>query len=159
MPAMRQSAGLLLFRRREGKLEVFLIHPGGPFWQRKDAGAWSIPKGEFSNEPPLQAALREFVEETGLTSPTGQFIELTPVKQPGGKTVFAWAVEWDCDATQIKSNTFTLEWPKGSGVREFPEIDRAGWFDIATATSKLLKGQLPLLNRLVSVAPPEPNSD
>jgi predicted NUDIX family NTP pyrophosphohydrolase len=119
---------------------------GGPFWARKDEGAWSIPKGEFENEAPLDAALREVKEETDL-EPKGTFLELSPVKQSGGKIVFAWAVEWDCDPTQIKSNTFTLEWPKGSGkMREFPEVDRATWFPLAEARSKILKGQLPLLS-------------
>jgi predicted NUDIX family NTP pyrophosphohydrolase len=141
----RTSAGLLLFRKRDGSTEVFLVHMGGPFWARKDEGAWSIPKGEFDKEAPLDAALREVKEETGV-EPAGDFIELTPVKQPSGKTVYAWAVEWDCDPTQIKSNTFTMEWPKGSGkMREFPEVDRATWFPLEEARSKILKGQLPLL--------------
>ena len=145
---MKKSAGLLVFRRKDSGTEVFLVHPGGPFWQRKDEGAWSIPKGEFQDEPPLEAAVREFQEETGL-SPSGNFLELSPIKQAGGKTVFAWALEWDCDPTTIKSNTFTMEWPKGSGVmREFAEVDRAGWFNLKEARKKLLKGQVPLLEQL-----------
>ena len=128
--------------------EVFLVHPGGPFWQRKDEGAWSIPKGEFEDETPLEAAVREFQEETGF-APRGNFLELSPIKQAGGKTVFAWALEWDCDPAKIKSNTFMMEWPKGSGtMREFAEVDRAGWFSFDEARKKLLKGQVPLLEQL-----------
>ena len=145
---MKKSAGLLVFRRKDSGTEVFLVHPGGPFWHHKDEGAWSIPKGEFQDEPPLEAAVREFQEETGL-SPSGNFLELSPIKQAGGKTVFAWALEWDCDPTTIKSNTFTMEWPKGSGtMREFAEVDRAGWFNFEEARKKLLKGQIPLLEQL-----------
>src|SRR5262249_17758679 len=110
----RQSAGLLVFRRKNGVAEVFLAHMGGPFWSKKDEGGWTIPKGEFDIEKPLEAALREFEEETGL-KPEGNFLELASVNQAGGKTVFAWAVEWDCDAINIRSNNFTMEWPKGSG--------------------------------------------
>ncbi len=143
----RKSAGLLLFRRKE-TLEVFLAHMGGPFWQHKDEGAWSIPKGEFDEELPLDAARREFREETGF-SPEGNFIELTPVKQSGGKTVFAWAIQGDCDPAKSKSNTFSMEWPPGSGVmREFPEVDRAAWFSLAEARKKIVKGQIPLLEQL-----------
>ena len=139
----------MLFRRADGKVEVFLAHMGGPFWARKDAASWSIPKGEFEDdEAPLDAAMREFREETGLI-PTGRFIELAPVKQSGGKTIFAWAVEWDCDASAIKSNTFTMEWPRGSGkMCEFPEIDRAAWFPLSEARRKILKGQGALLDEL-----------
>jgi predicted NUDIX family NTP pyrophosphohydrolase len=144
----KQSAGLLLFRKRAGTVEVFLAHMGGPFWERKDEGAWSIPKGEFESEAPLAAALREFEEETGY-KPNGNFIGLTPVKQSGGKTVYAWALEFDCDADQIHSNTFSMEWPKGSGkLCDFPEIDRAAWFSLAQARRKILKGQLGLLDQL-----------
>lgn len=144
----RKSAGLLLFRHRVGELEVLLAHMGGPFWQRKDAGAWSIPKGEFDTEAPLDAARREFEEETGY-KPFGTFIELAPVKQPGGKTVYAWALEFDCDAEKIHSNSFSMEWPKGSGrLCEFPEINRAAWFPLDQARRKLLKGQLGLLDQL-----------
>ena len=148
---IRQSAGLLVFRRKNVVTEVFLAHLGGPFWSKKDEGAWTIPKGEFDVEKPFEAALREFDEETGL-KPEGNFLEMAPVKQAGGKTVFAWAVEWDCDATNIRSSKFTMEWPKGSGqMREFPEIDRAGWFSIPEARRKMLKGQTPFLDQLERV--------
>ena len=122
---------------------------GGPFWRHKDDGSWSIPKGEFEeSEAPLEAAKREFQEETGIT-PHGNFFELHPVIQSSGKVVFAWAVEGDCDATKIRSNNFTLEWPKGSGVmQEFPEVDRGEWFSLADAQRKILKGQVPLLEQL-----------
>jgi predicted NUDIX family NTP pyrophosphohydrolase len=124
---------------------------GGPFWTRKDEGAWTIPKGEFSAERPFDAALREFEEETGL-KPEGNFLELAPVKQAGGKMVFAWAVEWNCEDANIKSNKFEMEWPKGSGqMREFFEIDRVGWFSMAEARRKILKGQIPLLEQLQRV--------
>jgi predicted NUDIX family NTP pyrophosphohydrolase len=146
-PSSKKSAGLLLFRRKKPGVEVFLVHMGGPFWAHKDDGAWSIPKGEFTEEAPLDAAVREFKEETGLT-PTGDFLELAPAKQPSGKTVFAWALEWDCDATKIKSNTFAMEWPKGSGVmQDFPEVDRASWFSLGEARKKLLKGQIPFIDQ------------
>jgi len=144
----RKSAGLLVFRKRAGEIEVLLAHMGGPFWQGKDEGAWSIPKGEFEAEEPFEAALREFEEETSLR-PTGNFIELTPVKQPGGKTVYAWAVEFECDATTIKSNRFSMEWPRGSGrMCDFPEIDRAEWFSLSVARKKILKGQAALMDQL-----------
>lgn len=137
-----------MFRRQARGLQVLLAHMGGPFWQRKEEGAWSIPKGELDTEEPFHAALREFEEETGYR-PTGNFIELTPVKQPGGKTVYAWALEFDCDAARIKSNTFSMEWPKGSGkMCEFPEIDRAEWVPLALARKKILKGQAALLDQL-----------
>jgi predicted NUDIX family NTP pyrophosphohydrolase len=146
----KTSAGLLPYRNIGGTLEVFLVHPGGPFWAKKDDGAWSIPKGEVaSGEEPLAAAQREFLEETGLTI-AGPFAPLAPVTQAGGKIVHAWAVEAPAlDATAIRSNTFSLEWPPRSGKsREFPEVDRAAWFDLATAAQKILKGQLPLLHEL-----------
>jgi len=147
--AKKNSAGILLHRLRGSGIEVFLVHPGGPFWATKDAGAWSIPKGEFeAGEDPLEAAKREFKEETGFAV-EGNFIELTPVKQPGGKVVYAWAVMGDCEADSIKSNTFSLEWPPRSGKRkEFPEVDRAGWFTPEVAREKILKGQLVLLEEL-----------
>ena len=147
--AKKNSAGILLYRLRGSGIEVFLVHPGGPFWATKDAGAWSIPKGEFeAGEDPLEAAKREFKEETGFAV-AGNFIELTPVKQPGGKVVYAWAVMGDCEAESIKSNTFSLEWPPRSGKRkEFPEVDRAGWFTPEVAREKILKGQLVLLEEL-----------
>jgi len=146
---MKQSAGILLYRFREGKLEVLLVHPGGPFWAKKEAGAWSIPKGEFAEgEDPLSAANREFHEETGF-SVSGKFIALPAVKQAGGKFVYAWAVEGDCDAAAVKSNTFSMEWPPRSGKRtEFPEVDRAGWFPLELAKDKILKGQMRLLDEL-----------
>jgi predicted NUDIX family NTP pyrophosphohydrolase len=147
--AKKNSAGILLYRLRGSEIEVFLVHPGGPFWTKKDAGAWTIPKGEFeADEDPLEAAKREFQEETGFAV-EGNFIELTPVKQPGGKVVYAWAVKGHCEAESIKSNTFSLEWPPRSGKRkEFPEVDRAGWFTPEVAREKILKGQLGLLEEL-----------
>ncbi|WP_370499575.1 NUDIX domain-containing protein [Mycolicibacterium sp. jd] len=144
------SAGLLLFREPDGVLEVLLGHPGGPFWARKDEGAWSIPKGEYTEgEDPWAVAQREFTEELGKPPPTGPRIDLAAVRQPGGKVVTAFAVCGDLDLCDTVSNTFTLEWPRGSGTfKEFPEIDRAAWFGLAEARAKLLKGQLPLLDRL-----------
>src|ERR1044071_7853027 len=126
--ANKKAAGLLLYRRNDSGLEVFLGHPGGPFWAKKDTGAWAIPKGEIEQgEEPLQAAVREFREETGFTI-EGNFVPLTPLKQRGGKLVHAWAVEFDCDAESIQSNCFTMEWPPRSGKHEnFPEMDRAQW--------------------------------
>jgi len=142
----KRSAGLLLYRVREGTLEVFLVHPGGPFWAKKDLGAWSIPKGEIDEgEEPLEAARREFEEETGFT-PEGMFRELTPVRQRSGKIVHAWAVEGDCESAAIRSNTFSMEWPPRSGrQQEFPEVDRAGWFSIPEARERILDGQQALL--------------
>lgn len=144
----RKSAGLLLFRKRPGGVEVLLMHPGGPFWAKKDDGAWSIPKGEFGNdEDPLAAAKREFQEETGFAA-AGEFVALDPVRQPSGKVVHAWAVRGDADPAAIRSNTFSIEWPKGSGtMREFPEVDRAGWFSLEEARRKILKGQVALLDQ------------
>jgi predicted NUDIX family NTP pyrophosphohydrolase len=146
----KTSAGLLLYRNVDATLEIFLVHPGGPFWVKKDDGAWSIPKGEFDpGEDPLGAAQREFQEETGFTA-SGPFTALAPIKQPGGKTIHAWAVEGPgLDPTAIRSNTFSLEWPPRSGKsREFPEVDRAAWFPLREARTKILKGQLPLLDQL-----------
>jgi len=145
----KQSAGLLLYRVHEGVLEVFLVHPGGPFWAKKDLGAWSIPKGEIEEgEDLLEAARREFAEETGFR-PEGVFRELAPVRQKSGKVVRAWAVEGDCDAAAIRSNTFPLEWPPRSGRwMDVPEVDRAGWFDLDTARAKILEGQRGLLEEL-----------
>ncbi len=145
----RKSAGLLLYRKARGSLEVFLVHPGGPFWANKDEGAWSIPKGEFdAGEDPLDAARREFREETALTA-EGEFKPLQPIRQRGGKIVYAWAVHSSLKAAAVKSNTFSMEWPRGSGrVREFPEIDRAEWFKIDLARRKILKSQLGLLEQL-----------
>lgn len=137
-PQMRQSAGLVLYRVRHGVIEVLLVHPGGPFWVKRDDGAWTIPKGELdAGEVPLQAARREFREETGLDV-EGPFHPLPPVRQAGGKRVHAFAVEGDCDATALTSATFELEWPPRSGrVQRFPEVDRAAWFTIAQASQKL----------------------
>jgi predicted NUDIX family NTP pyrophosphohydrolase len=145
----KTSAGIIVYRHRENWLEVFLVHPGGPFWAKKDLGAWSIPKGEFSEpEDPLTAAFREFQEETGL-SLEGPFEPLAPRKQPGGKIVHAWAAEGDLDPRQIKSNTFLLEWQKGSGrQKEYPEIDRAEWFELAEARQRILPGQAGFLDEL-----------
>lgn len=144
------SAGLLLFRRTSAGPEVFLVHPGGPFWAKKDAGAWSIPKGLYeSDEDPLAAAKREFAEETGFT-PEGDTTELGELRQPSGKRIVAWAMEGDLDPAAIKSNLFAMEWPPKSGrLAEFPEVDRAAWFRPAEARSKLLKGQVPFLERLL----------
>lgn len=143
----KQSAGILMYRKRGGRLEVFLVHPGGPFWAKRDLTAWSIPKGEFAqDENPLTAAKREFTEETGYAV-EGDFIDFGNIRQPSGKRVHAWAIRGDCDAAAIKSNTFTMEWPPQSGqIREFPEVDRAAWFDLETAREKLHKGQVPLLD-------------
>lgn len=136
------SAGLLPYRERNNALEVFLVHPGGPFWATKDEGAWSIPKGEFEpGEDPLAAAQREFTEETGFVA-SGDFVPLTPLKQRSGKIVYAWGVEMDCDPALVRSNTFT--W-KG---RTYPEIDRAAWFTLADARQKILPGQLGFLDQL-----------
>jgi predicted NUDIX family NTP pyrophosphohydrolase len=148
----RMSAGLLLYRIGDDGVEVLIAHPGGPFWARKDEASWSIPKGEYTDdEDPWTAARREFSEEIGLPVPDGPCTALPPVKQSGGKIVTAFAVEADLDVTDSVSNTFELEWPKGSGrVKEYPEIDRVGWFPIAEAQSKLLKGQRPLLNSLIA---------
>jgi len=145
----KTSAGILLYRRRQGLPEVFLVHPGGPFWAKKDAAAWSIPKGEAApGEDLLSAARREFQEETGLGI-DGDFRELAPVRQPSGKRVHAWAVEADLDADAIHSNSFEMEWPPRSGLRrEFPEVDRAAWFGLPTARNKITKGQLGLLDQL-----------
>lgn len=146
---VKRSAGLLLYRVREGRLEVFLAHPGGPFWAKKDLGVWSIPKGEIDEgEDPLETARREFGEETGFR-PGGVFRELEPVRQRSGKIVYAWAVEGDCDPAAVRSNTFPLEWPPRSGrFLDIPEVDRGGWFGIPQAHEKILDGQRPLLEQL-----------
>jgi predicted NUDIX family NTP pyrophosphohydrolase len=145
------SAGFLLYRVNSGAVEVLIGHPGGPFWAKKDDGAWSIPKGEYlDGEDPWVAARREFEEELGKPPPDGPRIDLPPLKQPSGKIITAFAVRGDLDLAGTVSNTFTLEWPKGSGnVREYPEIDRVDWFSVARAQSKLLKGQRPLLDHLM----------
>ena len=148
----RRSAGILLYRRRGDGVELLLVHPGGPLWARKDAGAWSIPKGEYGDgEDPLAVALREFEEETGHRLPDGGLVALGEVRQRGGKVVSAWAAAGDVDPRAITSNTFTLEWPPRSGTRrEFPEVDRAGWFDPAAAREKLLAAQAELVDRLLA---------
>jgi predicted NUDIX family NTP pyrophosphohydrolase len=144
-----QSAGLLIYRQRGHGLEVLLAHPGGPFWTRRDSGAWSIPKGELSPaEDPLVGARREVAEELGWT-PTGPVISLTPIVQKAGKVVQAWAIEADWNPATLQSNTFELEWPRGSGrTQRFPEIDRAEWFPLAEARRRILPGQAPLLDEL-----------
>jgi predicted NUDIX family NTP pyrophosphohydrolase len=151
----KRSAGVLLFRRAGGEIEVLLAHPGGPYWRNKDDGAWSIPKGEYAdNEDPLAAAKREFAEEIGLT-PSGDFIPLGEIRQPGGKVVTAWAAEGDLDTTRVRSNTFSMPWPPRSGkLQEFPEVDRAEWFLLAAARRKILKGQAEFLDRLARQQPP-----
>jgi predicted NUDIX family NTP pyrophosphohydrolase len=145
----KKSAGLLLFREVSGRLEVLLVHPGGPFWAKKDEGAWSLPKGEFEdNEEPLAAAKREFEEETGFI-PVGEMVPLKPLRQPSGKLVYAWAVRGDVDPAGLRSNKFSLEWPPKSGrYREYPEIDRAAWFPVEAAGRKILKGQAAFLVQL-----------
>jgi predicted NUDIX family NTP pyrophosphohydrolase len=145
----KSSAGLLLYRKQGPALEVFLVHPGGPFWRNKDAGAWSIPKGEIAdNEDRLLAAQREFEEETG-SRPSGPFLALAPVKQKSGKLVHAWAFEGDLDPAAIRSNVFTLEWPPKSGKQvEFPEVDKAAFFDLDTAKQKIIPAQAALLAEL-----------
>jgi predicted NUDIX family NTP pyrophosphohydrolase len=147
----KKSAGLLLFREGATGLEVLLVHPGGPFWAKKDDGAWSIPKGEFADdEDALNAAMREFEEEMGAAA-AGEFIALDALKQPGGKVVYAWAVRGDFDVSQLKSNTFSMEWPPRSGKQQvFPEVDRAEWFGFETARAKILKGQAGFLDRLTA---------
>jgi len=149
----KQSAGLLVYRRTKGVLEFFLVHPGGPFWRNKDLGAWSIPKGEFaSGEDPLEAARREFQEETGFTA-EGKFVPLEPLKQPGGKTVHAWALEGDLDPAQLRSNTFQLHWPPKSGkIVEVPEVDRAEWFALDVGREKILPGQRGFLDELMRIS-------
>jgi predicted NUDIX family NTP pyrophosphohydrolase len=146
---MTTSAGLLLFRREAGRLQLLLAHPGGPFWARKDAGAWMLPKGELlPGEEPLAAARREFAEETGH-APEGDFIPLGEVRQAGGKRVHAWAIEGTFDPDQLRSNTFEMEWPPRSGrMQAFPELDRVGWFTPEQALHKLLAAQRPFIDRL-----------
>lgn len=142
----------MMYRFRQGRLEVFLVHPGGPFWAKKDLQAWSIPKGEYAeDEAPLDAAIREFQEETGFGA-GGDFVALDEVKQTGGKIVAAWGFEGDCDPGELKSNLCEVEWPPRSGRRvSFPEVDRGGWFSIEEARERILKGQAPLLDTLCRV--------
>ena len=151
----KMSAGILLFRRTPAGVEVMLVHPGGPFWAKKDLGAWSIPKGlADEGEDLLTAAKREFLEETGATA-EGAFLDLGAHKQPGGKTIVAFALEGEFDPASLKSNTFSLEWPPRSGrTAEFPEVDRAAWHSIDEALDKINKGQRPILGALVALAAP-----
>ena len=148
---MRKSAGILLYKFKDKTPELFLVHPGGPFWKGKDKGAWSIPKGEFpEDEEPLAAAKREFEEETGKKI-SGDFIELNPVKQKGGKLVYAWAIEGEIDASKIVSNTFKFEWPYKSGKwQDYPEVDKAGWFSVKEAREKINSAQVALIDDLLS---------
>lgn len=148
--AKRLSAGILLYRERQNKLEVFLVHPGGPYWAKKDNGVQSIPKGELEEGDDLfETAKREFIEETGLPI-SGEFFSLSPLKQPSGKVVYAWAVKGDLNVTAISSNLFSMEWPPASGItRQFPEIDKGEWFNIRSAMQKLLPGQRPFLKELL----------
>ena len=146
---MKRSAALLVYKRSQIGIEVFLVHPGGPFWAKKDLGAWSIPKGEFDDtEDGLAAAKREFLEEVGQAV-DGTFIELTPIKQRGGKRVHAWAVEGEVDPAAVRSNEFELEWPPRSGrTARFPEVDRGQWFPMAEAFQRILTAQAPILEEL-----------
>jgi predicted NUDIX family NTP pyrophosphohydrolase len=145
----KTSAGILMFRQREGRIEVLLVHPGGPFWKNKDDAAWSIPKGEPNeNEDLLAAARREFAEEIGVEA-NGEFLKLSPITQKSGKVVHAWAVAGDIDTTQVKSNTITIEWPPRSGKKiQIPEVDRAEFFDLATAKTKINPAQGALIDEL-----------
>jgi predicted NUDIX family NTP pyrophosphohydrolase len=152
----KQSAGLLLYRRKNQTLEVFLVHPGGPFWAKKDLGAWSIPKGEYSGgEEPLAAARREFQEETGFAI-AGDFVELGTIRQAGGKLVSAWAQEGDCDPAALISNLTQIQWPPRSGkIIEIPEVDRGAWFSLQEALDRLLQSQTTFLDRLVEKLGPD----
>jgi predicted NUDIX family NTP pyrophosphohydrolase len=146
----RRSAGILLYRSTDGLLEVLLVHPGGPFYARKDLGTWGIPKGEYEpDEEPRACAIREFEEEIGQPPPPGPMIELGEIRQKNGKIVTAWALHGDLDADAIHSNTFTAEWPPRSGrMQDFPEIDRAAWLTLDAAAAKIIETQQPLLDRL-----------
>ena len=148
----KRSAGILLYRRRGEQVEVLLVHPGGPFWAKKDLGVWSIPKGEYEQgDDPLQTALRELEEETGHRLAATDLLELGAIRQRSGKVLTAWAAPGDLDPAAITSNTFTIEWPPRSGTqREFPEVDRAGWFDVPMARDKVLAAQAELIDRLLS---------
>jgi predicted NUDIX family NTP pyrophosphohydrolase len=146
------SAGILLFRKRELTLQLFLVHPGGPFWRNKDSGAWSIPKGEYEQgEDALEAAKREFREETGIEA-DGEWLPLGEIKQPSGKWIAAWALEGDCSPSAVRSNMFRMEWPPKSGrQQEFPEIDRADWFSVNEAKKRIVKGQVGFIDRVVAL--------
>jgi predicted NUDIX family NTP pyrophosphohydrolase len=145
----KRSAGILIYRRGPTGIEVFLVHPGGPYWAKKDAGAWSVPKGECEpGEDGLAAARRELAEETGL-APQGDFLWLGSFRQSSAKTVEVWAVQGEADPARLQGNSFTMEWPPRSGqIKAFPEVDRAGWFTLAEAARKLVKGQAPILSAL-----------
>ncbi len=147
----RISAGLLLYRRGDGGVELFLAHPGGPFWRRRDIGAWTVPKGIIEEgEDPLEAARREFEEETGIV-PVGPFLPLGSVRQKAGKTVHAWAWEGDADPGAIRSNEMEVEWPRGSGIRRsYPEVDRCAWFPPEVAREKINAAQAELIERLLA---------
>ena len=147
----KHSAGLLLYRKTKDLLEIFLVHPGGPLWAKKDLGSWSIPKGEFDQqEEALLAAKREFHEETGFPAPQGEYLPLKPVRQKSGKIVHAWAVEAEVDAEHVHSNDFEMEWPPRSGkVQSFPEIDRATWYSVEEAQQKINPGQVGLIQELL----------
>jgi predicted NUDIX family NTP pyrophosphohydrolase len=155
MPSSKRSAGLVLYRRRAGGLEVLLVHPGGPFWTKKSGGVWSIPKGEYEpGDDPLEAARREFEEELGSAPPDGATVELGEVRQKSGKLVCAWALEGDLDATAAYSNTFTMEWPPRSGrMQQFPEVDRAEWFGLDAARERINPAQAAFLDRLAGTDP------
>lgn len=150
----KSSAGVLLYRKRDHGLEVFLVHPGGPYWRAKDAAAWSIPKGEYAaGEDPIAAAKREFLEETGFEVGPGEWQSLGEVRLSSGKIVRAWAMEGDCEADTVRSNLFSMEWPPRSGkMQEFPEVDRAGWFTEEAARVKIHASQQAFLDRLFKVA-------
>jgi predicted NUDIX family NTP pyrophosphohydrolase len=147
----KRSAGILMYRRQGPAIELLLVHPGGPFWQRKDRGAWSLPKGEYgAGEDPLTEARREFAEELGAALPDRAFLDLGAIKQPGGKVITAFAIEGDFDPATLKSNLFALEWPPGSGwTQTFPEVDRAQWFSPANAREKIHSGQAGFIARLL----------
>ena len=147
---MKKSAGILLYRKRNSHMEMFLVHPGGPFWRNKDAGAWTIPKGEFDDEEgALAAAQREFKEEVGV-SISGDFIPLTPVKQKSGKIIYAWALEKDIDILEIKSNSFEIEWPpKSKQLKQFPEIDKGEWFSEKNAFEKIIPAQAAFIEEIL----------
>jgi predicted NUDIX family NTP pyrophosphohydrolase len=151
----KRSGGILLYRRRAASLEVLLVHPGGPFWSKKDDGAWFIPKGELTEgEEPLAAARREFREELGSDPPAGEPLALGTVTNKSGKLIYAWALEGELDVQSIQSNTFSLEWPPRSGrIREFPEVDRASFFSLEAAAIKIHSAELPLLERLATLVP------
>ena len=146
----KKSAGILFYRVIDYSIEILLVHPGGPYWEHKDAGAWSIPKGELDdNEDPLETAIRELEEETGIKV-SGAFIELTPAKQKSGKLIYAWGIQGNCDPGKIKSNSFTIEWPPKSGSKKsFPEVDRAAWFSADEAMQKIVPGQKGFIEELV----------